>query len=396
MGILYPTGCCTVLAILLLRALLFRRLPKRVLVLLWAGAVLVLLAPCSLTSPLSVYGLLPRAETTTILTEAAEAAGSAAPGLWPVLRRAGTVTGLIALAAAWLLSQLRLRRARPADEPAIAAWTAAHPLLRPLSVRVGPVTSPLCCGLLRPRILLPEHFDRENPAALDCVLSHEYLHICRFDPQMKLLFALAVCLRWYDPLVWIAALTAGRDMEYACDEAVLDTGIDPKRYAATLLRAALGRAEQLPAAARFNAGQTERRVARITAHRSRSPLCWLATGALALLLLAGFGTTPKTAVSSAPEPVRCVFSNSALPPSQSPLIWFWDSTRGAWREESDARAASAAPESAPGVGLVEQITGVPLEQLQEVIDKLRLRGGADYLTVTGSGGFYTVSGYSSS
>ena len=246
MGILYPTGCCTVLAILLLRALLFRRLPKRVLVLLWAGAVLVLLAPCSLTSPLSVYGLLPRAETTTILTEAAEAAGSAAPGLWPVLRRAGTVTGLIALAAAWLLSQLRLRRARSADEPAIAAWTAAHPLLRPLSVRVGPVTSPLCCGLLRPRILLPEHFDRENPAALDCVLSHEYLHICRFDPQMKLLFALAVCLRWYDPLVWIAALTAGRDMEYACDEAVLDTGIDPRRYAATLLRAALGRAERLP------------------------------------------------------------------------------------------------------------------------------------------------------
>jgi beta-lactamase regulating signal transducer with metallopeptidase domain len=341
MGVLHPTGCCTVLAILLLRALLFRRLPKRVLVLLWAGAVLVLLAPYSLTSPLSVYGLLPRAETTTILTEAAEAADSTAPGLWPVLRRAGTVTGLIALAAAWLLSQLRLRRARPADEPAIAAWTAAHPLLRPLSVRVGPVTSPLCCGLLRPRILLPEHFDRENPAALDCVLSHEYLHICRFDPQMKLLFALAVCLRWYDPLVWIAALTAGRDMEYACDEAVLDTGIPAKRYAAVLLRAALRRAERLPLTARFNAGQLERRVDRITVHRAGSPLSWLAAGALGLSLLLCLGTVPEASKAVPTELPHSSFLSSVPHSVCKPDAW-------TWRSALPSREPSSAP-SAPDI-----------------------------------------------
>ena len=242
---------------------------------------------------------------------------------WPLLRRSVTVLGLLTLSASWLLSLLRLRRARPCAEPAVRDWLAAHPLIRPLRICVGQVPSPVCSGFLMPRIILPADFDLSNRAALDCVLSHEYVHICRFDPLLKLFFTVAVCLRWYDPLVWIAALTADRDMEYACDEAVLDAGIPAKRYAAVLLRAALRRAEGLPVAARFNAGRIERRVERIGTHRAISPLSWLAAGVLALSLLLCLGTVPKSA-QTVPGSESVEFMASVPVTVRGPDAWTWD------------------------------------------------------------------------
>ena len=189
------TGACTVLAILLLRALLFRRMPKRVFVLLWAGALGILLFPGLISSPLSVYRLLPRMEA------AAAAAGSAASAavptagkLWPVLRQAVTAAGLLGLGVFYLLGLLRLYQSSPARTPAVSDWLAAHPLLRPLQVRTGPVAAPLCGGILLPRIVLPEDMDLTDRAGLDCVLTHEYVHVCRFDPLLKLLAAASLRL----------------------------------------------------------------------------------------------------------------------------------------------------------------------------------------------------------
>lgn len=315
------TGCCTVLAVGLLRALLFRRLPKRVFVLLWAGALGILLFPGVICSPLSVYKLLPQlgAEATA---EAAVLPASA--GLWPLLRRAVSAAGLLGLGAVYLLGLLRLGRSRLAEAPAVEDWLAAHPLLRPLQVRIGGVAAPLCGGLLRPRILLPADTDLTDRGRMDCVLTHEYVHICRFDPLLKLVAAVAVCLRWYDPFVWAAALAMGRDMEYACDEAVLDSGIPAKQYAAVLLRAALRRAAPLPATARLNAGQTERRVERVTAHQPRSCLCWLAAGVLALGLLVCFGTAPKAAEAPDPAAAEPCLVASPHQPVCKPDVWAWD------------------------------------------------------------------------
>lgn len=321
----HMTGCCTVLAIGLLRLLLSRRIPSRVFALLWIGALGVILLPAGLTSPLSVYGLLPR-----IGTDAAEAASGSAEflpkalGLWPILRQGVTAAALLGLIGSWVLALLRLHRCRPADSPAAADWQAAHPLLRPLRICVGRVPAPVCGGFLLPRIVLPADMDLSDRARLDCVLTHEYIHICRFDPLIKLLAAVVLCLRWYDPFVWAAVLAMGRDMEYACDEAVLDSGIPARQYAASLLRAALRRAELLPAAARFNAGQIERRVERIAAHRPRSCLCWLAAAVLALSLLVCFGTSPRAAEQTIPKTEQASLMASARLPACKPDLWTWD------------------------------------------------------------------------
>jgi len=60
--------------------------------------------------------------------------------------------------------------------------------------------------------------DEEKP---NYILTHEFIHIKRFDYAWKLLFAAAVCVHWFNPLVWLMYILANRDIELACDEKVL-------------------------------------------------------------------------------------------------------------------------------------------------------------------------------
>lgn len=53
------------------------------------------------------------------------------------------------------------------------------------------------------------------------MLTHEMVHIQRFDVARKLLFVIAVCIHWCNPLVWVMNVLANRDIELACDERVL-------------------------------------------------------------------------------------------------------------------------------------------------------------------------------
>ena len=390
-------GWGTVLAVLLLRTCFSRRFPRRVLVLLWAAALGILLVPGSLTSPFSIYGLLPEAEPAPSGFAASPGTGTA---LWPLLRRGISGLALALLGVSYGLSLLRLHRAGPAETPAVRDWQAAHPLLRPLRICVGRVSSPVCGGILLPRILLPEDTDFSDREALDCILTHEYLHICRFDPLFKLLCAIGLCLRWYDPLVWVLVLLAGRDLEYACDEAVLDTGICPKRYAAVLLRAALRRAEQMPATARLNAGRLERRVDRVTAHRSPSGLRWAGAVLLGLAALLIFGTAPGArAADLSPAPDQTVSAQTLPPDAGQHRTLLLDPEKAASYNALQAQWQQGALDRADpyrDLRLLEQEDQIPFNQVRDVMDELQQQVGPRYVRVSDDGAFYTVRVYTDS
>jgi len=53
------------------------------------------------------------------------------------------------------------------------------------------------------------------------IFAHEYTHICRLDFVWKALFAVILCLHWFNPFVWLMFVVANRDIELSCDEAVL-------------------------------------------------------------------------------------------------------------------------------------------------------------------------------
>ena len=146
-------------------------------------------------------------------------------------------------------------------------------------------------GMLRPRIYLPEGLsERER----ECVLAHERGHIRRGDHLMKPLAYVALCLHWFNPLVWLAWVLAMRDMESSCDEAALRRLGNGARadYAQTLLDMATQRHTALAVSLSFG-DDTRRRIKAVAAMR---PVRRWITGiavVLCALVIAGCAANPS-------------------------------------------------------------------------------------------------------
>lgn len=320
--------------ILVLRRALLHRLPKWTFLLLWGAALCRLLVPFTLPSQLSVYtGAAWIAEAVRPVEETPAPVPVPAPDLpfiiWedsPDTLREDSWTPpavpvpseprrepLSLLAAVWLTGTAlcgvffgaaylwTLRRfwdAVPAEAEFLRRWREEHPTLRPVQVRTcGAVNAPVAYGLIRPVILLPENTNWTDEDQLTYILTHEYVHICRGDLLWKLLLTAALCLHWFNPLVWVMYFRANRDLELACDEAVVRTlGLDSRKgYAYALLSAAESGFSPL-CLTYTTKNHMEERIRAIMKMKKKSVAAILA----ALTLTAG--VTAVFATSKAPEP----------------------------------------------------------------------------------------------
>lgn len=101
----------------------------------------------------------------------------------------------------------------------------------------GLISSPLLLGFFRPCIVLPS--TDLSLIDLDYTLLHELTHYKRRDMFYKWLVQFAICLHWFNPLVYVMGREVGRTCELACDEAVIKA-LDPqgrRAYGDTLLNA---------------------------------------------------------------------------------------------------------------------------------------------------------------
>jgi beta-lactamase regulating signal transducer with metallopeptidase domain len=90
-----------------------------------------------------------------------------------------------------------------------------------LSVLPG-IATPATVGILRPRILLPELFERpENLELLSDVIRHELAHVARNDYAWALLSDLAECFLFFHPAIWASRKQLLVQRELACDLAVI-------------------------------------------------------------------------------------------------------------------------------------------------------------------------------
>lgn len=95
------------------------------------------------------------------------------------------------------------------------------------------VCSPISWGVLRPVILVDAvTVERVEP---NDVLRHELAHIARWDWPCLMLARIVVALYWYHPLAWLMLKQLQFNMECATDDAVLQAGGLPSRYASTLV-----------------------------------------------------------------------------------------------------------------------------------------------------------------
>ena len=231
------TGGVMIAVITLLRALAMNHVPKKTFLALWGAALLRLLVPVSLPSPLSVYSLLAR-ERAARLPEVAAAvtrlpaaipAGqgnvqetAASFPVWSIVWIAGVLLCAAFFAVAYCKCRREFRMSLPVENDYTRRWLAEHPLRRRLAIRQSDrVSSPLTFGVLRPVILMPKAIDWTDERALAYVLEHEFVHIRRFDALWKLLLIAAACAHWFNPLVWAMYVLANRDLELSCDETVV-------------------------------------------------------------------------------------------------------------------------------------------------------------------------------
>lgn len=136
-------------------------------------------------------------------------------------------------------------------------------------------------GIWRPSIYLPDGMRREQQRY---VLLHESSHINRKDHIWKWAACLLIALYWFHPLVWICAAAFFKDMEEACDEAVLKELGERQRlpYAQALFEVADRRRNFLPGAVGFGEGDVKKRIMHILQYKKK-PAAVLAIATVLIL-----------------------------------------------------------------------------------------------------------------
>jgi len=117
-----------------------------------------------------------------------------------------------------------IRDSIPVENQAIQSFLDRYQpkLKRKIQIRQSQkVASPLTYGLIKPVILVPKTLDWENARQLESVFVHEYVHIKRLDCLIKTVAMVALCVHWFNPLVWVMYVLIHRDLELSCDEKVL-------------------------------------------------------------------------------------------------------------------------------------------------------------------------------
>ncbi len=146
-------------------------------------------------------------------------------------------------------------------------------------------------GYRRASLMLPAGAGEWPGPRIRVVLAHELAHVRRGDWATQLVSDLLRSVYWFNPLVWIACRQLRRESEQACDDRVLDIGVEPPVYAAHLLelaRAFAGhRRLMAPAPAMAQRSLLERRVrVMLNEHHNRRPITRRASLATLVALLA--------------------------------------------------------------------------------------------------------------
>lgn len=312
------SGGVMILAAALVRTFALHRLPKRFFILLWTLVLARLLVPFSLPSACSVYSLMDQAAlVSTTIT------GTVPLPRTPILHEGGTAPNPIVFAGGeamradpwtllWLAGMLgcglfftvtyvkcrrKFREALPVHDEFVEGWLMLHPLHRPISVRQSDrITAPLTYGILRPVILLPKSAGSADTETLRYVLTHEWVHIRRFDGLLKLALTAALCVHWFNPLVWVMVLLANRDIELACDEGVLKLlgGEAKAGYALALLRMEERKSGLSMAGSHFSKNSLEERIKAMLKRKKTSLAALLA----AVVLISGTGAIFATSAKA--------------------------------------------------------------------------------------------------
>jgi beta-lactamase regulating signal transducer with metallopeptidase domain len=189
--------------------------------------------------------------------------------LVPLLWVAGALVSLAVLVVGvlrltWLaVHARRVTHGRWAD--LAAEISEAYGLRRPVTLLQSSHPSLLVTwGLARPKVILPAAADDWSDERARVVMSHELAHIRRGDWIVQLSAELLRAVYWFNPLMWIACRRLRLESEHACDDEVMNQGVEGVDYATHLIDLARAlnqrRHTWFPAPAMARPSSLERRV----------------------------------------------------------------------------------------------------------------------------------------
>lgn len=292
------TGSVVVLLVILAR-LILKRAPKIFSYALWSVVLFRLLCPMAFTAPVSVLNVLKpevrEASESTSVVYFIPAEVSRNPeftfvpaenlsGRESVQEGASAYTRLnlmTAVSYAWitgtgimiLYGVIQYIRLRGKLVGAIAYRGNVY--------RADYIDTPFVMGIFSPKIYLPSDVPMNERKY---IIAHERHHIRRCDHIIKLLAYFALCIHWFNPMVWAAFILAGKDMEMSCDEAVIRKMGSQIRadYSASLLRLATHKKIIAGTPLAFGEGDTKGRVMNMA--KWKKPRLWISL--ICLLLCA--------------------------------------------------------------------------------------------------------------
>ena len=312
-------GTVIILLIVVLRAVLINRLPKKTFLILWWIALIRLLVPFSIKSVTSIYSLLQSiysdinpvrtAQTTTFLPihgnmpEIANGLSEAmvqrteSISILSVIWLAGLLLCFGFFAVSYIKCYREFRFSLPVENDILEAWKEKHPLKRSLSIRqTETIAAPLSYGVIRPVILMPKNTEWKNIYQLRYVLEHEYVHIRRLDMLTKLIMIAAVCIHWFNPLVWVMYILFNRDLELSCEETVVRRfGMDIKSvYATALISMEEKKSGLTPLCNSFSKNAIEERIRAIMKIKKTSKFAVIISAVLVICVTGGFATSASS------------------------------------------------------------------------------------------------------
>lgn len=191
--------------------------------------------------------------------------------------------------------------------------------------------SPVTYGVLYPKIIIPGNLEAVSRVDMRNMIAHELVHIRRFDVVKRFFLVVALCVHWFNPLMWVMYHCYGMDQEMACDEKVLKEmeGEEAKNYIYTMIKMATDGRMLWSTTGFVGRSAVRKRILAAMNRRKVGTKGILLTAFLCLwLVLSFFSLTPvKTAtdmeISNSKKDVK-ILSVGSMEPERAPLSPFYE------------------------------------------------------------------------
>lgn len=294
-----------IIAVILIR-LVFKKIPRKFICVLWAIVGIRLVIPFSIES---VFSLIPSAKTIpsniTVAETPAISSGISAVNdavnpvigkfFSPEVGESANPLQIAAFVAAiiWIAGMAAVLIYGIISTALLKKKVSASVLLCDNIRQSENVVSPFILGFFKPKIYIPFGMDEDTRKY---VVEHENAHIRRHDHQIKPLGFAVLAVYWFNPLVWVAYILLCKDIEVACDEKVICQMNEGSRreYASALLECAVNRRRIAACPLAFGEVGLKERVKGIMNYKK--PAFWIIVVAVISCVVAAvcFLTDPKS------------------------------------------------------------------------------------------------------